>query len=282
MQMASPGRTGRSRYTLIVLVLVSITVVTLDFRGVAVLDGARDAAMTVIDPVQSALGSVFEPVSNTWNGIFEYDDVVAENEQLRDELDELKGEALEEESAQEQLELLTDQLDIEFTAEYETAVARVVSGSLANFDEYSIHIDKGSSDGIEEGMPVVTGAGLLGRVVDVSRTRSVVQLITDPSSNVGVRLGASQDLGVGHGTGRDGPFVIDTGIELDTSIAEGEPVVTSGLDRGLYPPGLPVGKVASAASSDAERIQVVDVDYSVAFNRLDFVHVVLWTPEEQD
>ena len=85
--MAVSRRSSRSRFTLLLLVLTSITVITLDFRGqgAGVVESVRDVALDTFAPVQSVTDTVFSPVTNAWNGITNYDDLEAENARLQAE-----------------------------------------------------------------------------------------------------------------------------------------------------------------------------------------------------
>src|SRR4051794_1758866 len=89
--MALSRRTGRSRFTLVLLLLTSITVLTLDFRGSSAIHSVRDVAGTVFSPVRDTASTAFSPFTNAWNGLFHYGEVENENEQLRAQLDELRG-----------------------------------------------------------------------------------------------------------------------------------------------------------------------------------------------
>ena len=89
--MALSRRVGRSRFTLVLLILTSITLLTLDFRGFGPIDSARSAALSVFAPVGDAATSVFRPVGNLWHGAFEYDDLKRENDDLQAQLLDLQG-----------------------------------------------------------------------------------------------------------------------------------------------------------------------------------------------
>ena len=91
--MALSRRTGRSRFTLLLLVLASITLLTLDFRDTGPVQGLREGAATVFDPVRDATDGVTDPFGNAWNGIVGYDELEDENEQLRRQLDEVESSA---------------------------------------------------------------------------------------------------------------------------------------------------------------------------------------------
>jgi rod shape-determining protein MreC len=131
-------------------------------------------------------------------------------------------------------------------------------------------------------MPVVTGAGLVGRVVAVTGGRSTVQLLTDPGFDIGVRLAESGEIGLGHGAGEREPLVIDAGIPVSVAeeISEGEAVTTSGIDRSIFPPGIPIGEVSSIDRSGDRQSMVLEVEPLADIENVTFVDVLLWEPPE--
>ncbi|CAN5687254.1 rod shape-determining protein MreC [soil metagenome] len=274
--MAISRRTGRSRFTLLLLVLTSITVLTLDFRG----DGmraVRDAASTVFSPVRSVADGAFDPIGEAWNGVFDYRDLEAENERLRIELDEIRGDDVREENYAEQVEALLNTADIDFIGNTPQTIARVVGGSPSNFDE-TVELDKGSADGIKVDMPVVTGAGLVGKVVQVTGGSSVVRLVSDPSFVIGVRLVLANDVAVAHGSGAGRDLVVDGGIEPATRVREGASVVTSGLSTSLFPPDVPVGRVASVSEPVPGGDRQITIQPLADLEGLTYVNVMRWEP----
>ena len=101
-----------------------------------------------------------------------------------------------------------------------------------------IEIDRGSDQGLKVGMPVVAGAGLVGKVTEVQPTRSVIKLLTDPDIVVGVRLVSSGETALLHGQGDGQPLVVDAGVDPKTPVAPAEQITTSGEDRAVYPAGI--------------------------------------------
>ena len=81
--VAVSRRNSRSRFTIVLLVLTSITLLTLDYRGFAPLDAARSGVLAVLAPVGDATSSVFRPVGDVWSGAFDHGDLQRENEDLR-------------------------------------------------------------------------------------------------------------------------------------------------------------------------------------------------------
>lgn len=273
--MAPSRRTGRSRLTLALLVLTSLAVLTLDFRDSSIISGPRRAATTVFSPLRGAAETVTEPVANAWHGITDYGDLEAENDDLRAQLDERRGEAVLDEDAAEQLASLLDQLDIEWVGDIPRVTARVVAGPGSNFS-HTIEISKGSSDGFKEGMPVVNGAGLVGQLVQVTAHRSTVKLITDPDFAVGVRLVPDGAPGTARGTGEGEDLIVDTGLEADVKVAKGTALTTSGADRSEFPAFIPVGQVRDVREASGGLTLDLVVEPLADTTKLAFVTVLLW------
>jgi rod shape-determining protein MreC len=265
--------------TLGLLILTSVTVLTLDFRNSGLIDSARDAAANVVGPVRDAVETATEPVTDAWNGMTRYGDLEAENQRLRERLEELEGEASLDTAAAEELDTLLDQLEIEWIGDILETKARVVSGPASSFS-HTIEIDKGAGAGIREGMPVVTGAGLVGRVVQASSNRSTVQLLTDPDFRVGVKVEGTRGFGTARGNGRDEPLTVDSNLEADAEIGRGTELLTSGTDRSAYPGLIPVARVTSTRESSDGLSLELHARPLVDLDELAYVTVLLWEPAE--
>lgn len=276
--MAVYRRTARPRFTLLLLVLTSITAITLDYRGdgSGVIDVVKDGARDAFAPVESATDSVFSPVGDFFQGVFNYDDLEAENARLREQLEDARGKTARAEDADRERQELLEIENLEFVGNIPTVAARVVT-TFSNFD-LTLQIDRGRNAGVAKGMPVVTGAGLVGRVVDVSNTRSTVLLVTDPQSSVGIRLTKSQEVGVATGRGNGKPLSV--GLVAPTAdVSVGEVVVTSGLQQSVFPPSIPVGKVRTAPEPrDGAFEREVTITPAVEVRKLTFVKILQWSP----
>jgi len=269
-------RSRRHRFLLVLLVLTSITVITLDFRGDGggLLENVRSGARDTFAPVQSAADRVFNPVGDFFGGLTRYGSLKAENARLRDELAQARSESLRQAGSERERQNLLALQNLSFASDIRAVSARVVSAGPSNF-QLTVTIDKGSDEKVEKGMPVVTGAGLLGRVVDVSRSRATVMLVTDRSSNVGVRLQSSGSLAIARGAGAGKPLPVDL-VDVATPVAEGEAVVTSGLQGSVFPPDVPVGRVRASKVDPGALSRNVTVDPVVDLARIEFVKVLLW------
>lgn len=272
--MAIPRPSG-SRTRLAILVLASVTLLTVGVRDVPVVRDVREATAAVVGPVEGVAGAVTRPFRNAWRGISDYEELQAENERLRAEI--AGGEAGEVRStdAEQQLAELSAVLDLPYAADVPTVVGRVVSGPRSNFS-HALQIDKGTDDGLAVGMPVVTGAGLVGRVSQTSGSTATVQLLTDPEFRVGVRLATTGELGTARGRGRDEPLYVDTAIDEGTEVPEGTGLVTSGVDRSAYPAGIPVGEVTSTRDGSAGLALELVIDPLADADSLSYISVMLW------
>ena len=270
--MAAPRPTGRSRPTLLLLIATALTLLTLQFRGVEPLDAFQQGMRDLLDPCRSISEGAARPVRTAWHGLFDYDDLRDWNERLATELARMRGRRLTSEADRELLERLMGEVNIDYTM-LDTVVVRILGTPPGNFSNHTIEVDKGSDDGLSEGMAVVTGAGLVGRLEVVDRSRSIVRLATHPGFRVGVRLVGSQDEGLARGGGATGYLVIDAGVRLDVVVEAGEVVVTSG-GRSRFPADIPVGRVLDPDST-ADLDREIIVEPAASLEHLSFLNVVL-------
>jgi rod shape-determining protein MreC len=180
-------RLGQRRTTLVLLVLVSITLITFDVRGSGIIDGARSTADDVFSPVQSAADVVFRPFESTWHGIFDYAAVKRDRDRLQDLVDAQQGVAIANQAQVKEFEDLRNLLNLPTPSNIPQVIGQVVNEPTSNFDR-TIDINQGSNRGLRIGMPVVNGAGLVGRIMKVYPDRSTIRLITDPNFAMAVKV----------------------------------------------------------------------------------------------
>lgn len=275
--MVAPRRTSRPRFTLGLIVLTAITLITLDYRaaGGGVTGAVRDGARTVLSPIGDGVQFVITPVGNVVGGVLDFGRLRRENARLRDELARQRSDVIEAQDAKRQLQTALDELSLDVAADIPSVAARVIGGT-SSLVQYTLEIDKGSSDGIARNMPVISGGALVGRIVRVTSTKSTIRLISDPGLSVGVRLSRTGDVGVATGAGGDLDISL---VEPNTEIKTGDAIVTSGLQQSQYPPGLPVARVRSSKKDDSGLAQSVRARTLVNLNRLSFVRVLQWSPQ---
>jgi rod shape-determining protein MreC len=184
MPLYTPGR----RRAILLLLLTSVLLLTLDLRGNAIFDGVRTGFNKFMEPLESAADVATRPISNAWHGIMDYQDVKDENERLQDELDAQRGDQIAAQAAIQDYQALLATNDLPALADYPTVTAMVVGVSPSNLDQI-VEINKGRKDGLQVGMAVTTSAGLVGKITTpLLEDRARVMLITDPRYVVPVKV----------------------------------------------------------------------------------------------
>ena len=279
MPPTSPGRRP-SRAVLVLLLLASFTLITLDARGGddSPLEPVRSAMGNVLGPVESTTAAVVRPFKavpgffRTTGGL--RGDVArleAENSQLKGEL---AGVSVDRNRAAE----LDGLLATSKTTGYALVPARVVAMGPAQSFSRTVTIDAGTRAGIRPDMTVLNNDGLVGRVLRADRTTATVLLLVDQDSVVGGRLGSSMEVGLLRGRGSVGD---DARLRLDladpsASVARDDVLVTWGSKKGApYVAGVPIGRVTAVSSTPRQQsVEAVIAPY-VDFTSLDLVGVVV-------
>ena len=279
--MALPSRARSTRLLVASLVALSLVTITLDYRqgDSGPLSAAGDAALVIISPLQEGVSKVTHPIGNFFSTLLRLPSIRRENEELNDRVSELQALVATGRADAARLQQLEALLGLRegLGSEVATVGAEVIASGVSNFD-WTITIDRGSSDGIDVDMPVVASAGLVGHVTRVAPDSAIVELIIDPDSFVAGRLDLSRSTGLLSGEGdRDLRMgLVDTEVEVQP----GEQVVTAGykipgIAQGLYPPGILIGSVSRVLDEDAGMEKFITVRPAVDFSTLDIVLVVL-------
>jgi rod shape-determining protein MreC len=266
------GPFGRSSFVLLALVSATMIVIgsSSPFQGV------RNATSGLLQPFKAFGDTIAAPFSGVSGAVADRNRLRRENEDLRERLVEAQSHiAVADDALRERREVLALN-GLESVTGLKAVSARVAASAFDNF-ESSIEIDRGTDDGVEVGMPVAAGLGLVGTVTVVTPGAARVRLFTDPESQVGVRHAQSGDVGVIRGEGIGKPMSVSL-IDPATQIRPGDVMVTSGLPNSRYPAGLAVVSVISAIWEQGKLEQTVVVEPFTNLDRLTFVSVLLWTP----
>lgn len=270
--MASDRARRRLFLTGIVGTLLIITV----YVTGGVVAGAKSVAHAVVYPFSWAADFVARPVGHVFAGIANYSDVEAQNQKLR----YLLGQATQRENdnavAAQQLRRLTLALHVPIAASLGTVVAQVTVISPTNFSA-TVTIDKGQNDGVMNGMPVVADGGLAGRIVATTPNSATVRLISDTGSVVGATFGTGATPVLISGEGLNNPLNVSS-IPDTASLQVGNLMSTNGLQGGLFPPGIAVGRVTKLLINPGSSSYAVSLAPTANLNALAYVDVVLWEP----
>ncbi len=229
-------------------------------------------------PVQIALDRVGHDVSSIAAAIGEIDALRTENEALRAENDRIQDQAKQAEEIRRQNDLLTGLLQLRNGFEYRTIAAAVIARESIEVSQ-RITLDRGTADGVGVGNVVIgAGGALVGRVVEVRQTSSIVQLISDSASTVIGQLLTSAT--TGEVVGQLPNSLTMRNIDAAAVVGLGEEVVTAGIElgggiRSPYPKGLVIGRIIDVRRDANEVVQTAFVEPAVQLDRLEFVLVIL-------
>jgi rod shape-determining protein MreC len=233
-------------------------------------------AVDTITPFERALVWAQNSSGNVWHNYFFLRGVRAENRQLKQQIEQLRLEQVRLSEDAEQAHRLQSVLVFKEQFISKTVAAQVIGSSGSDLSR-SIYIDKGSNEGIAPDMAVITAGGIVGKVLRVYPSTSLVLMINDQTSGVGAMLEKSRLQGVLKGT-PDGEVILER-VMCDEKVSPGDTVLSSGGDQ-IFPKGLPVGTV-SKVSPGREMFLNIQVKPAADLSRLEEVLVVTEKQEQK-
>lgn len=270
--MKSPSR--RQRLAIVILLVLSAMFVTLDYRGGS-FDGLRSGVATVFGPVQRGFSATFGPVGQFLGGIPHIGSTHAQIAELQRKNADLRRQLRQSGLDNSRADELRDLKLLAGAGQFRVVPAVTISFGPSLGFEWTVTLDVGSKDGVAQGMTVIDGDGLVGRVKRVTDSTCVVVLAVDPGSSVGVRQEGTGNLGLVTGSGLS-PLRYDP-LDPRGRIRVGDRLVTGPYGGSTYVPGIPVGEVVQV-SSDRGGGSTADVRPYVKMTSLDLVGVVLTNP----
>ena len=230
---------------LIVFSLLSVALIYADLQGHQ-LDRLRGALNTLIYPLQIAVDFPAHAASWVNEALVNRSRLIEQNSRLRAENLQLSSRLRSLESLKYENEELQRLLKSARAHEYDFILARLLAVSM-NRVQQRIIVDKGSRDGVEAGVALLDGLGLMGEITRVYPYHSEATLISDASASVPVRVARNGLRGIATGIGVSDSLKL-LYFPVTADIHEGDTLVTSGLG-GRYPPDLPVAVVSQVSTS---------------------------------
>ncbi len=224
--------------------------------------------------VQRGTAGVIGSVQNVWRNYVALRGVKNENDALKREVDSLRVQLHEQQALVDRTARLQQLLDLRGQVSLPTTAANIIGGD-ATPGLQTITIDKGERDGVKPDMAVIAPAGIVGRVFEKPAAHaSRVQLIIGRNAGAGAMIQRSRAGGVIVGGAQDPPLTMEYVSNL-ADVKVGDMVITAGTD-GIYPKGLPIGKVDSIERGALYR--TIRVRPVVDFSNIEEVLVVLAAP----
>lgn len=231
-----------TRYFLIGLSILCVCMIGITSLKGSLLNPLRNAVGYVLVPIQSGVNAVGGSIYKEVSSMKKLKSALAENEQLKAQVDELTEENTRLRAGQLELERLRNlyELDTQYM-QYNKVGARIIAKESGSW--FSVfRIDKGADDGIKENMNVIAGGGLVGIVTDVGANYATVRSIIDDSSQVSAMAQQSGDTCIVSGDLKlfnEGRLRLGY-MEKDDDIKDGDMIVTSNIS-GKFLPGILIG-----------------------------------------
>ena len=222
----------------------------------------------------------YKPINGFSNMIEEFTslkEVKKENQILKSNVEKMEATETENIELKQEIERLKGELNIDHVlTDYDYLNATVISRN--SFYWYNmLTIDKGSHNGIKEGMVVINSTGLIGKITNVSNFSSDVKLITTNDNNnkisVTITNGDTKLTGIINGYDYKKGLLTVEGISNTATVNNGDFVYTSGLG-GVFPSGILIGKVEGITTDVYDLSKIINVKPSAKFDDINFVTVL--------
>lgn len=233
----------------------------------------------VISPVTGFFYGIKNKISTGVGSIGDIFTLREENKALKEENIKLKASTLEYEEIIGKTDFLKSEYELSKNSKYEFIVAKVTAKDPGNWFE-KFTINKGSSDGLKKGDPVILGVeidnelvteGLVGNVTEVGEDWAKVTSIVDVSNNVSFSVVRNRDGGIVKGNldgGLEG-YMFDT----ETTVTKGDRLMTSGMG-GVYQEGIYIGEVSEVKKNANDLLTHIKVDAGINFSNIHEVFVI--------
>lgn len=265
-------RSGQLRFFLLFgCLLTAILVLIISMADRKEFTVLHKFGLEVIGPFQTAISKVSNYSGSIRQKYVDLLSVREENEQLRQELLQYRTANIEYREALATNVRLQKLLELKESLPPPTLTAEIV-GKDPSLWFRTLTINRGSSDGVQKGMPVVTVEGVVGQILTSSPNYSKVLLATDPNSAVDVITQKTRVHGIVKGLGRDAfglNYVFKSAV-----VEKGDFVLTSGLG-GVFPKGLMVGSVLEITNSRRGMFQKIEIEPAVDFSQLEHLIIIM-------
>lgn len=252
---------------------VCLLLLTLQTRGY----GARaaDALALLTTPIQAGVAKAHRAAFDAWDTYLDWKNVRAENRRLREEIRRLRVEGLRVRETDDENRRLRRLLALQERLPLTTVSGEIIARDWGGWIR-ALTVNRGRGDKIARLTAVISPDGLVGRVVEVRPGASIVQVLTDPASTVGAHVVRTRTPGIVEGE-PSGALRFKYMARDGAQIEVGDVLVTSG-QGGLFPRGIPVGRVRSIDDRGAALFHYAVLEPAVNFSRVDDVLLITGEP----
>lgn len=261
----------------IVLIIVLFVIFSVSLKKERELNKVESFFKDTLIYVEKIVVYPFNYVKNKISDYNELKNVKKDNDILETSMDRILSIETENIELRRQLEALKEELNIDYSlTDYEYLNASVISRNVGYWYN-KITIDKGSYNGVEKDMVVITSKGLIGRVINTTTFTSDVKLITTSDTNnkisVHISNGDTNLYGLINGYNYNDNVLELEGISNTKDVNIGDRVYTSGLG-GIFPSGILIGTVSEITTDSYDLAKVIKVKPSADFSDINYVSIL--------
>ena len=227
--------------------------------------------------VEKIILTPFNYVGNLIDDFVELRNVQEENDKLKTSIERVDAIETENIELRREIDALKKELNIDYVlTDYDYLNATVISRNIGYWYN-TLTIDKGTNNGISEGMVVVNSTGLIGKIIKTTTFTSEVRLITTSDTNNKISVSISDGNGKINGLinryDYENNFLEIEGISNTEEVKVGDYVYTSGLG-GVFPSGILIGTVESITTDEYDLAKIINVKPSINSNDINYVSVL--------
>lgn len=266
---------------------VTIVVLSVAFLGIIIFSIKSNSNIissgvgNVISPLQKIVYNVNDKLKNSFEFFLNFSKVKQENEELKSKNAELENKLVEYNRMKDENTRLREMFDYsEANKNYDYVGCNIVGYSGGNISNGYI-IDKGTKDGVDKDMIIITPVGLVGKVTKAESDFSIVQTILNENIAVASMIESTRETTAilqGITDNKKNNLTKLSNIPIDSQIKEGDVILTSGLG-GMYPQEIRIGEVVSVEVDSVAIMKTAIVKPYVDFNKLEELFVVV--PKEK-
>ncbi len=266
------------KYVLLTVTIICVVLMVLSLFFDGIMSSVRNVTNTFILPMQKGVNTVGTYVESKIDAFKNYEDVLAENEELKEQINDYETVIAQYRQDSYELDRLQKLYELdELYTDYEKTGARVIAKDTGNwFDVF--YIDKGTDDGLSVGCNVLYGNGLCGIITEIGDDYAKVRSIIDDTSNVNAMVLPSETLCnvTGSLTNYSDGYLLAENLDIDADISEGDQVVTSYVSS-KYLSGITIGYVTKVENDANNLTKTAYITLAADFSNIEEVLVITET-----
>lgn len=264
-------------YLIALIVIVVVAILSYTIKTDKKLNIFSSLIKDCVVEVQKLFYLPIKGFNSILDDFFSLNDVLEQNKILKSNVDKIESLEAENIALKQEINKMKEELNIEHVLTDYTYLNATVVSRNSNYWYNTLTIDKGSHNGIEEGMVVLNSTGLIGKIENVSTFSSDVKLITTNDTNnkisVTVTNGDTKLTGLINTYNYEDGYLKVEGISNTATVNVGDIVYTSGLG-GIFPNGILIGKVESITTDVYDLSKIINVKPSTNFDDINYVTIL--------